>query len=33
MADGECINIHSDKDISVMANNNEDITITPEPHH
>jgi type VI secretion system secreted protein VgrG len=26
--DGECINIHSDKDISVMANNNEDITIT-----
>ncbi|HWY29389.1 MAG TPA: hypothetical protein VNX46_01460 [Candidatus Acidoferrum sp.] len=26
-ADGECINIHSDKDISVMANNNEDITI------
>jgi type VI secretion system secreted protein VgrG len=27
-ADGECINLHSDKDISVMANNNEDITIT-----
>jgi type VI secretion system secreted protein VgrG len=26
--DGECINIHSDKDISVMASNNEDITIT-----
>jgi type VI secretion system secreted protein VgrG len=25
--DGECINLHSDKDISVMANNNEDITI------
>ena len=25
--DGECINLHSDKDISSMANNNEDITI------
>ena len=25
--DGECINLHSDKDISIMANNNEDITI------
>lgn len=25
--DGECINLHSDKDISVIANNNEDITI------
>ncbi len=26
--DGECINLHSDKNISIMANNNEDITIT-----
>ena len=28
--DGECINLHSDKDISVMANNNEDITIVKD---
>ena len=25
--DGECINLHSDKDISIIAYNNEDITI------
>jgi len=25
--DGECINLHSDKDISITAKNNEDITI------
>jgi type VI secretion system secreted protein VgrG len=28
--DGECINLHSDKDISVIANNNEDITIVKD---
>ena len=28
--DGECINLHSDRDISVMANNNEDITIVKD---
>ena len=28
--EGECINLHSDRDISVIANNNEDITIVKD---